>query len=121
MGAHGVGLVRGMANVVAMPLPLPNALSMDALAAQPLSAPLVATGEDRQEDGRSVQIARAFFEAATRLSEDNEDILPQVPLLWEVIFWEGLYGSGATAGGFARPQIISVLSFFRTFPRILAR
>jgi hypothetical protein len=67
-----------MANVVAIPLPLPNAHTIDGLAAQPLGAPLVATGEDRQDDGRSVQIARAFFEAATRLSEDNEDILPQV-------------------------------------------
>jgi hypothetical protein len=30
------------------------------------------------EDTRAVQVARAFFQAATKLSEDNEDILPQV-------------------------------------------
>ena len=27
---------------------------------------------------RAVQVARAFFQAATKLSDDNEDILPQV-------------------------------------------
>ncbi len=78
-----------MANVVAIPLPLPNALSIDALATQPLGAPLIATGDDRQEDGRSVQIARAFFEAATRLSEDNEDILPQVLATYWVAAFAG--------------------------------
>lgn len=30
------------------------------------------------EECRAVQVARAFFQAATKLSEDNEDILPQV-------------------------------------------
>eukprot|EP00288_Rhodomonas_lens_P003349 CAMPEP_0177725088 /NCGR_PEP_ID=MMETSP0484_2-20121128/19062_1 /TAXON_ID=354590 /ORGANISM="Rhodomonas lens, Strain RHODO" /LENGTH=562 /DNA_ID=CAMNT_0019237573 /DNA_START=465 /DNA_END=2153 /DNA_ORIENTATION=+ len=29
------------------------------------------------EECRAVQVARAFFQAATKLSEDNEDILPQ--------------------------------------------
>jgi hypothetical protein len=28
-------------------------------------------------ESRAGQVARAFFEAATKLSEDNEDILPQ--------------------------------------------
>lgn len=32
------------------------------------------------EECRAVQVARAFFQAATKLSEDNEDILPQVCL-----------------------------------------
>jgi hypothetical protein len=30
------------------------------------------------EECRAVQVARAFFQAATKLSDDNEDILPQV-------------------------------------------
>jgi hypothetical protein len=30
------------------------------------------------EECRAVQVARMFFQAATKLSEDNEDILPQV-------------------------------------------
>jgi hypothetical protein len=29
------------------------------------------------EECRAVQVARAFFQAATKLSDDNEDILPQ--------------------------------------------
>ena len=32
----------------------------------------------RDEECRAVQVARAFFQAATKLSDDNEDILPQV-------------------------------------------
>jgi hypothetical protein len=31
---------------------------------------------------KAVQVARAFFQAATKLSEDNEDILPQVGLCY---------------------------------------
>jgi len=30
------------------------------------------------EECRAVQVARAFFQASTKLSDDNEDILPQV-------------------------------------------
>jgi len=30
------------------------------------------------EECRAVQVAKAFFQATTKLSEDNEDILPQV-------------------------------------------
>ena len=29
-------------------------------------------------EGRAIQVARAFFHAATKLSDDTEDILPQV-------------------------------------------
>ena len=68
-----------MTNVVAVSLPEPNAPSMEIITApQPVGSGLIAAGDERQEDIRSVQVARAFFEAATRLSEDNEDILPQV-------------------------------------------
>jgi hypothetical protein len=31
---------------------------------------------------KAVQVARAFFQAATMLSDDNEDILPQVGLCY---------------------------------------
>jgi hypothetical protein len=68
-----------MTNVVAVALPEPNAPAMEIISApQPVGSGLVIPGDERQEDIRSVQVARAFFEAATRLSEDNEDILPQV-------------------------------------------
>lgn len=30
------------------------------------------------EESRAVQVAKIFFQACTKLSEDNEDILPQV-------------------------------------------
>eukprot|EP00960_Hanusia_phi_P074060 768143-Hanusia_phi.AAC.3 len=30
-----------------------------------------------KSEGRAVQVARAFFQACTKLSDDNEDILPQ--------------------------------------------
>eukprot|EP00960_Hanusia_phi_P053546 762146-Hanusia_phi.AAC.3 len=39
------------------------------------------------EECRAVQVARAFFQAATKLSEDNEDILPQVCLVWAQHGW----------------------------------
>jgi hypothetical protein len=31
-------------------------------------------------EGRAIQVARAFFRAATKLSDDTEDILPQVTM-----------------------------------------
>ncbi len=30
------------------------------------------------EESRANQVAKAFFQATTKLSDDNEDILPQV-------------------------------------------
>lgn len=41
-------------------------------------SPAVGMPNHTNEECRAVQVARAFFQAATKLSDDNEDILPQV-------------------------------------------
>ena len=101
-----------MTNLAAVSVPEPSVLlGLDVAAIQPAGA-LVSNSDERQEDVRSVQVARAFFEAATRLSDDNEDILPQVLLLLMQRKFLAINIWRCNIGGCPGPQAICLLSIF---------